>query len=82
MLTRPSEQVALPRDAFLAADHFWEIGQNQNHESAHHRGGRTDVPRTGADIDARSVADGFRPATPIEVGIDRFVDWYCGDLSV
>jgi len=35
-----------------------------------------DVPHTYADIDTLSEAVGFRPVTPIEVGIDRFVDWY------
>ena len=37
-----------------------------------------DVPRTYADIDALVADVGFRPATPIEVGIQRFVDWYRG----
>lgn len=35
-----------------------------------------DVERTYADIEALSDAVGFRPSTPIEVGIDRFVAWY------
>ncbi len=35
-----------------------------------------DVPATYADIDALVEAVGFRPATPIDVGIDRFVRWY------
>jgi UDP-glucuronate 4-epimerase len=35
-----------------------------------------DVPRTYADVDALVTDVGFRPATPIEVGIQRFVDWY------
>ena len=35
-----------------------------------------DVPATYADIDALANAVGFSPATPIEVGIKRFVDWY------
>ncbi|MBL6723965.1 MAG: NAD-dependent epimerase [Rubripirellula sp.] len=35
-----------------------------------------DVPATYADIDALEAAVGFRPATPIDVGIQRFVDWY------
>ena len=35
-----------------------------------------DVPATWADVDALSDAVGFRPATLIEVGIARFVDWY------
>jgi UDP-glucuronate 4-epimerase len=35
-----------------------------------------DVPATYADIDALEAAVGFRPSTPIEVGIERFVQWY------
>lgn len=35
-----------------------------------------DVTATYADIEALEQAVGFRPSTPIEVGIGRFVDWY------
>ncbi|KQP55236.1 NAD-dependent epimerase [Methylobacterium sp. Leaf108] len=35
-----------------------------------------DVPATYADIDALTEAVGFRPSTPIEVGVERFVRWY------
>ncbi len=35
-----------------------------------------DVPRTFANIDALVEDIGFRPQTPIEEGIRRFVDWY------
>jgi UDP-glucuronate 4-epimerase len=35
-----------------------------------------DVPVTYADIDGLSQAVGYRPATPIEEGVRRFVDWY------
>jgi UDP-glucuronate 4-epimerase len=35
-----------------------------------------DVPATCADIDDLSRDIGFRPATPIEFGVQRFVDWY------
>ncbi len=35
-----------------------------------------DVPATYADIDDLTEAVGFRPSTPIEKGIQRFVDWY------
>jgi UDP-glucuronate 4-epimerase len=35
-----------------------------------------DVPRTYADVDALVADIGFRPRTPIEEGIRRFVDWY------
>lgn len=37
-----------------------------------------DVPATFADIDALQTAVGFRPCTPLEVGIPRFVAWYTG----
>ncbi len=35
-----------------------------------------DVPETHADIDDLVRDVGFRPSTPIEVGVRRFVDWY------
>ena len=35
-----------------------------------------DVPRTYADIDPLSRDVGFAPNTPIEDGIQRFVEWY------
>jgi UDP-glucuronate 4-epimerase len=35
-----------------------------------------DVPATWADVGALADAVGFAPATPIEVGIARFVAWY------
>jgi UDP-glucuronate 4-epimerase len=37
-----------------------------------------DVPETFADIDDLARDVGFRPATPIEEGIARFVAWYRG----
>ena len=35
-----------------------------------------DVPATAADIDALARDTGFRPYTPIEEGVARFVQWY------
>jgi UDP-glucuronate 4-epimerase len=35
-----------------------------------------DVPATYADITALSTDYGFRPTTPIEVGVPRFVEWF------
>jgi UDP-glucuronate 4-epimerase len=35
-----------------------------------------DVPATYADVDDLSRDVGFAPATPVEMGIERFVDWY------
>jgi UDP-glucuronate 4-epimerase len=35
-----------------------------------------DVPATAADIDALGRDTGFRPHTPLAVGLRRFVDWY------
>lgn len=35
-----------------------------------------DVPATFADVSRLEAAVGFRPATSVEVGIGRFVDWY------
>lgn len=41
-----------------------------------------DVPATYADIDALRSAVGFSPATPINVGVQKFVDWYRGYYGV
>ena len=35
-----------------------------------------DVPATYADVEALTDAVGFKPATPIEEGVRRFVEWY------
>jgi UDP-glucuronate 4-epimerase len=35
-----------------------------------------DVPETSADIDDLVADVGYRPATPVEVGVRRFVEWY------
>lgn len=35
-----------------------------------------DVPETYADVDDLMRDVGFKPSTPIEVGIERFVEWY------
>jgi UDP-glucuronate 4-epimerase len=35
-----------------------------------------DVPETIADVTRLQAATGFKPATPVEVGIRRFVEWY------
>jgi UDP-glucuronate 4-epimerase len=35
-----------------------------------------DVEETYADVQALEQAVGFKPATPIEVGVRRFVEWY------
>jgi UDP-glucuronate 4-epimerase len=37
-----------------------------------------DVPKTYADVDALVADVGFKPATPIEDGIARFIAWYRG----
>jgi len=35
-----------------------------------------DVPATYANVDDLTRDVGFKPATPIEVGVKNFVDWY------
>ncbi len=35
-----------------------------------------DVPETCADVDDLIRDVGFKPNTPIEVGVRRFIDWY------
>ncbi|MEP7242272.1 MAG: NAD-dependent epimerase/dehydratase family protein [Gammaproteobacteria bacterium] len=37
-----------------------------------------DVPETSANIDDLVSDVGYRPATTVEVGVRRFVDWYLG----
>jgi UDP-glucuronate 4-epimerase len=41
-----------------------------------------DVPATYADVEDLQRDAGFKPATPIEEGIGRFVDWYRGYYNV
>ncbi|MBH8571664.1 NAD-dependent epimerase [Nostocaceae cyanobacterium CENA369] len=41
-----------------------------------------DVPITYADVDDLIRDVGFKPSTPIEVGIERFVAWYCSYYRV
>src|SRR5256886_14371429 len=36
-----------------------------------------DVPDTYADIEDLIRDTGYRPATPVEVGVRKFVDWFC-----
>jgi UDP-glucuronate 4-epimerase len=36
-----------------------------------------DVPETSANIDDLIADVGYRPATPIEEGVHRFIDWFC-----
>ena len=36
-----------------------------------------DVPDTFADIEDLVRDVGYRPATTVEVGVKRFVDWFC-----
>jgi len=35
-----------------------------------------DVPATYADVSELAAATGFEPATTVETGVQRFVDWY------
>lgn len=41
-----------------------------------------DVPATFADTDALKQWVGFKPNTPVELGVQRFVDWYQNYYSV
>jgi UDP-glucuronate 4-epimerase len=41
-----------------------------------------DVAATMADVSALAEAVQYRPSTPVEVGIPRFVDWYRGYYKV
>ncbi|MEO0422232.1 MAG: NAD-dependent epimerase [Pseudomonadota bacterium] len=35
-----------------------------------------DVPSTAADIEDLAADVGYRPSTPVEVGVARFIEWY------
>ena len=37
-----------------------------------------DVPETCADVAALEAAVGFKPKTPIEEGVRRFIAWFRG----
>ena len=41
-----------------------------------------DVPDTYADVQALIDDTGYRPDTPVEVGVERFVDWYLDFYNV
>ena len=41
-----------------------------------------DVPVTYADVDSLYQAVGFRPSTPLSIGIAKFVEWYCDFYQV
>jgi UDP-glucuronate 4-epimerase len=41
-----------------------------------------DVPNTYADVDDLVAQFNYKPSTPVEAGIDRFVDWYRGYFKV
>jgi len=41
-----------------------------------------DVPVTFADVDDLVRDAGFKPGTPIEVGVTKFVEWYRGYYQV
>ncbi len=41
-----------------------------------------DVPDTWASVEALHEATGYTPATPVEVGVPAFVDWYRGFYKV
>jgi UDP-glucuronate 4-epimerase len=41
-----------------------------------------DVPDTWADVEDLVTDVGYRPETPVEEGIKRFVEWYADYYSV
>ena len=41
-----------------------------------------DVPNTYADVDDLVAQFNYKPSTPVEAGIARFVDWYLGYFKV
>jgi UDP-glucuronate 4-epimerase len=51
-----------------------QLGQKANREYVPMQPG--DMVETYADIEALQAATDFRPTTPIEVGVAKFVEWY------
>jgi len=41
-----------------------------------------DVPDTFADVDGLIADVGYRPSTPVETGVVRFVEWYLGYYGI
>jgi UDP-glucuronate 4-epimerase len=41
-----------------------------------------DVPDTWADVEDLVADVGYRPSTPVEVGVRKFVDWYLGYYNI
>ncbi len=41
-----------------------------------------DVPNTYADVDDLVAQFNYKPSTPVDVGISRFVDWYLGYFKI
>jgi UDP-glucuronate 4-epimerase len=41
-----------------------------------------DIPMTYADVDDLVNDVGFKPSTPVEIGIERFVRWYCSYYGI
>lgn len=35
-----------------------------------------DVPVTFADVDDLTEATGFKPSTPLELGLEQFIQWF------
>jgi UDP-glucuronate 4-epimerase len=66
-----NRSVEVPRVVALLEQ---ELGRKAKIELAPMQSG--DVPETCADIDDLMREVGFRPATPIEVGVRNFVAWY------
>jgi UDP-glucuronate 4-epimerase len=66
-----NRSVEVPRVVALLEQ---ELGRKAKIELAPMQSG--DVPETCADIDDLMRDVGFRPATPIEDGVRKFVAWY------
>jgi UDP-glucuronate 4-epimerase len=41
-----------------------------------------DAPDTFASADLLERLTGYRPSTPLAVGVGKFVDWYCEYFSI
>ena len=66
-----NEPVQLMRYIELLEEH---IGRKAQYELLPMQPG--DVPATSADVSRLEAAVGYRPGTPVAVGVKRFVEWY------
>jgi hypothetical protein len=61
----------------LRLDSYWVVIYPNDPFRIYNIGNNQPVPEIFADIDDLLRDVGYRPATSVEVGVRRFVDWFC-----